>query len=101
MKRYRVVFTATAQEDILHSYGWGLENWGETQAQRWARELRDSVNKVLAVFPVSQPLAPESEHTPIEIRQIIVGRYRVLFTLDADQVQVLPVRGPFHDLPIK
>jgi plasmid stabilization system protein ParE len=97
MKHYRVVFTESARENISESYEWGCREWGEEAAQRWARDLRNSVEKVLKRFPLSQPLAPESEDFPVEIRQMIIGRYRILFIVDGNTVLVLHIRGAFVD----
>lgn len=97
MKRYRVVFAESARKNIFESYEWGCREWGTEAAQRWAGDLRDSVEKILTIFPLSQPLAPESDDTPYEIRQMIVGRYRVLFIVEGKKVVVLHVRGAFVD----
>jgi len=97
MKRYKVIFTASAQADIERSYGWGSRKWGKEQAQAWVRELRKISSHQLAVIPQGFPLAPENEEAPVEIRQLIVGRYRVLFTIKEKNVFVLHVRGAFSD----
>jgi len=39
------------------------------------------------------PRAPENNEFEEEIRQMIVGRYRVLFTIKGKRVHVLHVRG--------
>ena len=95
MKRYRVIFTDSAKEEIFKSYEWGCREWGKTKAQQWARELRESVEKVLKIFPLSQPIAPETVHFSIEVRQIIVGRYRILYVINERTVSIIHVRGAF------
>lgn len=47
--------------------------------------------------PRSQGLsaAPEDDEFSEEIRQMIVGRYRVLFTIRKHKVHVLHVRGAY------
>ena len=45
--------------------------------------------------PKAFPLAPENDEFSEEIRQMIVGRYRVLFTIKGREVHVLHVRGAF------
>lgn len=93
MKRYAVVLEASAQADIGGSYDWGCRIWGKKEAQRWVRKLRTAVYKQLSLVPKGFALAPEDDEFSKEIRQMIVGRYRVLFTIRKHKVHVLHVRG--------
>src|ERR1700682_5927255 len=93
MKRYVVVFEESAQADVRGSYDWGCRVWGKRQAQRWARQLRSAVLEQLRAVPNGFPLAPENTEFSEEIRQMIIGRYRVLFTIKGRTVHVLHVRG--------
>lgn len=93
MRRYGVSFEDSAQADVRASYDWGCRAWGKTEAQRWARQLRTAVFKQLSVVPKGFPLAPEEDKFSEEIRQMVVGRYRVLFTIKGRKVRVLHVRG--------
>ena len=95
MKRYGVVFEKSAQSDVRESYDWGCRAWGKKEAQRWVRQLRTAVFGQLALFPKGFPLAPEHDKFSAEIRQMNVGRYRVLFTIKGRRVHVLHVRGPY------
>ena len=95
MKKYSVEFTDSAEAELFESIIWGIEVWGENATYRWARELRDKVNFLLTVSPLGNPLAPESEFSECEIRQLIVGRYRILFEIDGDVVNILHIRGAF------
>lgn len=81
MKRYAVVFEESAQLNVRESYEWGRRAWGKEEAQLWARQLRTAILSQLALFPKGFPLAPEDDEFSAEIRQMIVGRYRVLFTV--------------------
>jgi len=96
MKRYDVVFEESARADVRGSYDWGCRFWGKKEAQRWVRQLRAAILKQLSLMPRGFPLAPERDEFPEEIRQMIVGRYRVLFTIRKHKVHVLHVRGA-HD----
>ena len=95
MKRYPVVFEQSAQEDVRGSYDWGCRAWGKKEAQQWVRQLRTAVSKQLSVMPKGFPLAPENDEFDEEIRQMIVGRYRVLFAVRSGKVHVLHIRGPY------
>jgi hypothetical protein len=45
--------------------------------------------------PKAFPLAPEDDEFSEKIRQMVVGRYRILFTIKGRKVHVLHVRGAF------
>ena len=91
MKAYRVILEESAQENVRESYEWGSRVWGKRTARQWARELRSAAAKQLGVVPKGFPLAPENEEFSEEIRQMVVGRYRVLFTIKGRNVHVLHV----------
>ena len=93
MKRYAVVFEASAQADVRNSYDWGCRVWGKKETQRWVRKLRTAITKQLSLVPKGFQLAPENDEFTEEIRQMIVGRYRILFTMKKLTVHVLHVRG--------
>jgi len=95
MKRYVVMFEESAQINVRESYDWGCRAWGKKEAKRWVRQLREAVFSQLALIPKGFPLAPEDDEFSEEIRQMIVGRYRVLFTIRGRKVHVLHVRGSY------
>jgi plasmid stabilization system protein ParE len=95
MKRYVVVFEESTQADVRKSYDWGRRIWGKHEAEQWVRQLRKAVTEQLAVVPKAFPVAPEDEEFPEEIREMIVGRYRILFTIKGRDVHVLHVRGAY------
>jgi plasmid stabilization system protein ParE len=95
MKRYVVIFEDSAQVNVRDSFDWGCRAWGKREAQRWVRQLRAAVLNQLGVVPKAFPLAPEDGEFSEEIRQMIVGRYRILFTISGREVHVLHVRGAY------
>jgi len=95
MKRYLVIFEDSAQADVRGSYEGGCRAWGKRKTQQWARQLRSAVLMQLAVVPQGFPLAPEDDEFSEEIRQMVVGFYRVLFTIKGREVHVLHLRGPY------
>ena len=96
MKRYKVVTEEPAIENIETSFEWGCRTWGVKQARTWVSELRSAILS-LARFPERHPIAPENDEFAETIRQMIIGRYRVLFTIRGIKVHVLHVRGPFAE----
>ena len=93
MKRYDVVFEESAQADVRRSYDWGCRVWGKREAQRWVRQLRTAIHNQVSLVPKGFAIAPEDDEFAEEIRQMIVGRYRVLFTIRKHKVHVLHLRG--------
>jgi plasmid stabilization system protein ParE len=95
MKLYQVEFSDVAESELIESIIWGIEVWGEEATFRWARKFRDKARKQLSRFPFGQPLAPESEFSEGEIRQLIIGRYRILYDVSGLIVNILHIRGSF------
>lgn len=95
MSKYTVIIEHSAQADVQDSYDWGCRVWGKAQTQKWVRGLRAAIAKRLATMPTAFPRAPEDDEFEDEIRQMIAGRYRVLFTIKGKRVHVLHVRGAY------
>lgn len=95
MKRYVVIIEDSAQANIRDAFDWGCRTWGKREARQWVRDLRTAIVKQLGVVPQGLPLAPETDEFPEEIRQMVIGRYRVLFTIKGRKVHVLHVRGAY------
>ncbi len=95
MKHYSVTFSEDAIAEFASSIQWGCDTWGEVQAWHWYADTRNSIRQMLKTFPLSQPLAPDNDQYEIEVRQMLVGRYRVLFNVTKNEVTVLHIRGPY------
>ena len=95
MKKYWIVFHPEAEQDIRASYKWGCRVWGKAKSKQWAQELRLTIINRLATFPTSCPVAPESEALAETVRQLCIGRYRVLFTINGKTVRIQHIRGPY------
>jgi plasmid stabilization system protein ParE len=96
-KKYRVEFAATAKADVARSFEWGMKEWGPPAARDWYKLLRKTVRHTLSIVPLGYPLAPENSVYASEIRQMFVGRYRIIFSVERRTVRVLHVRGAFVD----
>lgn len=96
MKKYIIRISPFAQQDLSESYEWGINNWGIEKADRWLDEIERKVFSRLSQMPTAFPVAPESREFDIEIRHFVIGRYRILFTINGSEVLVLRVRGPFR-----
>jgi plasmid stabilization system protein ParE len=61
-----------------------------SRAAQWRKGLLKAA-QTLDLFPERCPLAPESGRQ-LEIRQLVYGVYRILFTVTKDTVYVLHIR---------
>jgi plasmid stabilization system protein ParE len=95
MKKHSVIFHPDAETDVSSSYHWGRRVWGDKQAKAWVQELQHAIKLRLTSLPLSCPLAPESDDLGIQVRQLIVQRYRVLFIVKKKTVTILHIRGPY------
>lgn len=93
--KYKVIFHTQAILDIEDSFEWGVRNWGKIQAEKWSRRFYTICKKRLSQFPEACPIAPESKELDISIRQLVIDRYRALFVVEGDTVEILYVRGAY------
>lgn len=89
MKRFRVEPNDDALSDARSAYIWIYEQSPDA-ADQWYEGLWAAVGS-LENNPLRCPLAPENSFFEDEIRQLIFGRYRILFTLFDDSVIVIRV----------
>jgi plasmid stabilization system protein ParE len=87
---YTVIVQAGARADVA-SIVLDLEEFNSEYADRWASAMEEAIAG-LKQFPNRYAFAAETKGTNYEVRQIFVGRYRVLFAVCGDQVHVLRVR---------
>jgi len=97
-KKYILTVHPDAEMDIDSSFQWGCRRWGSKNAKAWVRELRHAMINCLTSAPLACSLAPESGELGIPIRQLIPGRYRVLYLVEKKTVTILHVRGPYEGL---
>lgn len=94
---YRIVIEQRAYDDIDDAYQWRLENVAPEQAVDWYFDLLEKI-ETLQTFPFRCALAPENEYFAEEIRQLLYGRHRILFTVCDEEVHVLYVRHEAQDV---
>jgi plasmid stabilization system protein ParE len=93
-ERFRVVITPEAQEGIRHAYEW-VSTYSPDSANVWMNGLFRAIQS-LDTMPRRAPLAFENDLFREELRQLLYGKrgrvYRILFTIQDNEVQVLFVR---------
>lgn len=101
MSRFRVLLTAEAERNITAIYDW-LAARSPGGSLRWHNALTCALN-ALAEHPERFPMAPESCRFDTTVRNLQFrmrsGRvYRILFSIEGNDVHVLYVRAPGQDL---
>lgn len=98
MKRYRVVVTPFAADNIREAYAWyRAEN--PISAMTWLEGIKAAILS-LETLPESPGLAPESQALGRDIRQLLYGRgrrWRIFFVVEKATVRVLHVRHGSRD----
>jgi plasmid stabilization system protein ParE len=90
MKAYHVEPTDKALVDAGDAYFW-ISEQSEQAALLWYEGLMKAFRS-LERHPLRCSLAPENVFFNEQIRQLIYGNYRILFTVEAESVFVLRVR---------
>lgn len=86
----RVLLTSEAKQDIEAAYLYIRADVPET-AQRWRLRLLDLI-KTLASFPEPHEVAAEARDAGVELRQMLFGNYRILYTIESDAVHIHALR---------
>ena len=91
---YRVRLADPAKLDADHIYEWVVER-SPLHGPEWFNGLLQALGS-LSENPQRCPLAPESRELGEDIRQLIYGkrrgRYRILYRIRGDEVEVLHIR---------
>ena len=95
MDKFIVRLASDAEDEIRGAYAWDVRNWGEDAAETWIRELYRTIFERLSLYPEQFSIAPDVDLSGREVRQLILGRYRVLFEIRGAEILILHVRGPF------
>ncbi|MEM7773399.1 MAG: type II toxin-antitoxin system RelE/ParE family toxin [Cyanobacteria bacterium P01_A01_bin.37] len=61
-------------------------------ALRWYDLIEEKI-QTLEMLPARCSIAEESRYFDFEVRQLIVGNYRILFRIDGKTVKILHLRG--------
>lgn len=87
---YTVEFSARANRDINEIVG-RIHADARAHATRWRQKLHVKLQGLIT-FPESGGLAPENEEARAEVRQVIHGWYRALYTIRDETVYILTIR---------
>ncbi|TSE07415.1 type II toxin-antitoxin system RelE/ParE family toxin [Aquimarina algiphila] len=90
MKSYIVQIKPSAELDITTRYH-QIKESSEQDAINWYLTIIKTIES-LDQLAERCPSAPESEHVAQDIRHLIIGHYRVLFSIEETNVHILHVR---------
>lgn len=87
---YHVVIFPSAQKDIDQAYRWIVKH-SPKGAALWHFELTEAIAS-LESSPYRCPLARENPYFNDELRQLLCGKYRIVYTVKDEEVHILHVR---------
>lgn len=87
---YTVEFSDRAERDIDEIVVY-IQADSPVHATRWRKRLQDKL-LALTTMPESGGFAPENIDARCEVRQLLYGRYRVLYTIHDEVVYLLTIR---------
>jgi plasmid stabilization system protein ParE len=87
---YRVIILPPALDDMELEHR-RLTRQSPVRADAWLRGAHQSC-RTLSELPRRCPLAPDNDSFDVEVRQLLYGDFRILFTIEDDAVLILHVR---------
>jgi len=95
LKHYQINIRPTAETDIRQRYH-QIHEASPANAKSWYLNLVAAI-KTLEHLALRCPIADEAADIHLDIRQLVVGRYRVLYFVQANSVEILHIRHVRHD----
>src|SRR5437588_11867434 len=92
---YTVIIEERAKSDIREAARW-MAQYSPEKATLWHIDIEEAILS-LENSPFRCPLAPENQSFEEEIRQLLFGKYRILYTVRDEEVHVLYVRHRARD----
>ncbi len=86
-----VVVESSARKDVDDAFRWMAANVSTEYATLWYLDIYRAMDS-LKEFPARCGFAMENKFFKEEIRQLICGKYRLLFEIDGETVRVLHIR---------
>ena len=91
---YRVIVLPGAESEIANAVAWIAER-SPVAAASWVEGIRQALS-TLSEMPSRCPVADDDFRNEVIVRQLLYGRrrnrYRILFTVKEDTIQILHVR---------
>ena len=88
---YKICVTPEAEVDLRSIADYIVSQHAPEAARRFIKSLRSQIES-LRVFPGGYGRAPEGEAVGVDLRQMMHGMYRILYTVEATTVTVHGIR---------
>ena len=89
IKTYKVYITRSAELDIIDIWNYIYDD-SKSRAKKFVAQIEAEITK-LKKYPQRCPIINESKLLGIEYRHLILGNYRIIFKIDADDVFIMRV----------
>ena len=90
MKKYKIEFSQESKRELEGFYLYIKED-SRQNAINWYFGMRDKID-TLDQSPARCPYADENDFHLYEVRNLIIGNYRVLFRIEGLTVQILHIK---------
>lgn len=98
MTIYNIEFSPESENELEEYYVY-IEKDSPRNAAKWYFNMRDKIS-TLDENPARCPYADETHFHDYEIRNLIIGEYRVLFRIQGKTVQILHIKhGKMKRIP--
>ena len=94
MKTYQINIRPTAELDIRNRYE-QIYSESPENANHWYKDLISAIRS-LEHLALRCPIAEEDTEFGLGIRQLVVGRYRIIYLTTENSVEILHVRHSRH-----
>jgi plasmid stabilization system protein ParE len=88
-KTYNVYITRSAEQDIIDIWNYICDN-SKSRAKKFIAQIEVEITK-LKKYPQRCPIINESKLLGIKYRHLVLGNYRIIFKIDADDVYIMRV----------
>jgi toxin ParE1/3/4 len=91
----QIQFTNAARQDLKSIFAYSIRTWGRPQAQRYAAQLKQHIEKIAQGAVFTKPVANSREH----LHQSAVGRHLIIFEVKNSAILIVRILHEAMDMP--
>jgi toxin ParE1/3/4 len=88
-KTYKVSITRSAEQDFLDIWNYICDD-SKLKAKKFVNRIETEIAS-LKKYPQRCPVINESEFFGIEYRHLVIGNYRIIFKIDAENIYIMRI----------